>query len=136
MSGFLLDTNVVSELRRRKRNQGVVEWLEATDDTLLHLSVITLGEIRRGTRKLHLHDPTQAAHLETWLDGLRKSFAARTLPIDEPVALRWGELGIHQPISVADGLIAATALHHNLTLVTRNVSDFEPNQIPVLNPFT
>ena len=136
MHGFLLDPNVVSALRRRKRNQGLVDWLEATDDTLLHLSVITLGEIRRGTRRLHLHDPTQTAHLETWLDGLRKCFAARTLPIDEPVALRWGELGIHQPISVADGLLAATALHHNLTLVTRNVSDFEPNQIPVLNPFT
>ena len=136
MSGFLLDTNVVSELRRRKRNQSVVEWIEAMDDTLLHLSVITLGEIRRGTRRLHLHDPTQAVHLEAWLDGLRTCFATRILPIDEPVALRWGELGIHQPISVADGLLAATALHHGLTLVTRNVSDFEPNQIPVLNPFT
>lgn len=136
MSGFLLDTNVVSELRRRKRNRGVVEWLEKIDDNLLHLSVITLGEIRRGTRRLHLHDPTQAVQLEAWLDGLRSSFAARILPIDEAVALRWGELGIHQPISVADGLLAASALHHNLTIVTRNVSDFEPNRVPVLNPFT
>jgi len=136
VSGFLLDTNVVSELRRRKRNQGVVDWLEAMDDNLLHLSVITLGEIRRGIRRLHLHDATQAVHLAAWLDGLRTSFAARILPIDETVALRWGELGIHQPISVADGLLAATAIHHGLTLVTRNVSDFEPNQVPVLNPFT
>jgi len=136
VSGFLLDTNVVSELRRRRRNRGVVEWLEETDDSLLHLSVITLGEIRRGTRRLHLHDPSQAVHLERWLDGLRSCFAVRILPIDESVALRWGELGIQQPISVADGLLAATALHHNLTLVTRNVSDFEPNRIPVLNPFT
>ena len=136
MSGFLLDTNVISELRRRKRNQGVVDWLETIEDSLLHLSVITLGEIQRGIRRLHLHDPVQAVHLAAWLDGLPTSFAARILPIDEAVALRWGELGIHQPISVVDGLIGATAIHHGLTLVTRNVSDFEPNQIPVLNPFS
>jgi predicted nucleic acid-binding protein len=135
VSGFLIDTNVLSELRRRKRNQGVVEWLESTTDELLYLSVITLGEIRRGIRRLHLHDPIQAVHLEKWLEELRNSFAHRILTVDGAVALRWGELGIHQPISVADGLLAATAMQHGLTLVTRNVRDFQPNGIPVLNPF-
>ena len=136
MSGFLLDTNIVSELRRRKRNQGVVDWLETQDESMLYLSVISVGEIQRGIGRIALHDTMQSVRLAAWLEELRTSFAARILPVDEAVALCWGELGIHQPISVADGLLAATALHHNLTLVTRNVSDFEPNQIPVLNPFT
>lgn len=135
MSGYLLDTNVVSELRRRQPNHGVLEWFEETNSALLHLSVITLGEIKRGTERLRLHDPAQAVHLDAWLQSLQVRFADRIHPIDEAAALRWGSLGIHQPISVADGLIAATALHHNLTVVSRNTSDFEPNNIPVLNPF-
>ena len=135
MSGFLVDTNVLSDLRRRRPNPGVLEWFDETDEALLHLSVITLGEIKRGTERLRRHDPVQAVNLDRWLESLQLRYADRIHPIDEAVALRWGELGIHQPISVADGLIAATALHHGLTVVTRNTSDFAPNSIPIFNPF-
>ena len=135
MSGFLLDTNVISELRKRRTNRGVLEWFEETDPAALYLSVVTIGEIKRGIERLRLCDPNQALHLGAWLESLQCRFADRILPIDQATALRWGTLGIHQPISVADGLIAATTFHHNLTLVTRNTSDFAPNHIPVLNPF-
>lgn len=135
MSGFLVDTNVLSDLRRRRPNPGVLEWFDTTDEALLHLSVVTLGEIKRGIERLRLHDPVQAVNLDAWLQSLQRRFADRIQPIDEAVAFRWGSLGIHQPISVADGLIAATALHHGLTVVTRNTSDFAPNRIPVFNPF-
>ncbi len=135
MSGFLLDTNVISELRKRRTNRGVLEWFEETDPAALYLSVVTIGEIKRGIERLRLRDPNQALHLGAWLESLQCRFADRILPIDQATALRWGTLGIHQPISVADGLIAATTFHHNLTLVTRNTSDFAPNHIPVLNPF-
>jgi len=97
--------------------------------------VITLGEIKRGTERLRLHDPIRAIHLDRWLESLRLRYADRILPIDEAVALKWGDLGIRQPMPVADGLIAATVLHHGLTLVTRNVADFELNRVPVFNPF-
>jgi predicted nucleic acid-binding protein len=135
VSGFLVDTNVLSDLRKRRPNPGVLEWFDETDEELLHLSVITLGEIKRGTERLRLRDPTQAVSLDAWMESLQLRFADRLHPIDEAVAMRWGELGIHQPISVTDGLIAATALYHGLTVVTRNTSDFVPNHIPVFNPF-
>jgi toxin FitB len=139
MSGFLLDTNVISELRSKNPEPRVLEWMEATDEGLLHLSVLTLGEIRKGAAQL-LQDKRRT-QLETWLEvDLQARFAGRIVPIDSAIADRWGLIaaearrrGITLP--VIDGLLAATALHWNLTIVSRNVKDFVNTQIPVLNPW-
>jgi predicted nucleic acid-binding protein len=139
MSGFLLDTNIVSELRTKNPEPRVVEWMEAADEGLLYLSVLTFGEIRKGAALL-LQD-RRRTQLETWLEiDLQARFAGRILPINSAIADRWGWIaaeakrkGITLPI--IDGLLAATALHHNLTIVSRNVKDFVNTQVPVLNPW-
>jgi len=139
MSGFLLDTNVISELRNKHPEPRVMEWMEAADEGLLHLSVLTLGEIRKGAALL-LQDKRRT-QLETWLEvDLQVRFAGRIVPIDSAIADRWGLIaaearrrGITLP--VIDGLLAATALHRNLTIVSRNVKDFVNTQVPVLNPW-
>jgi predicted nucleic acid-binding protein len=139
VSGFLLDTNCVSELVRVKPEPRVLEWMEAAEETLLHLSVMTLGEIRKGLAALP--QGRRRTRLEAWLEvDLRARFSGRILPVDAAVADRWGLLaaqarrnGVTLPI--VDGLLAATALHHNLTLVSRNVSDFAAAHVPVLNPW-
>ena len=139
MSGFLLDTNCISELVRVEPDRRVMEWMDAADESLLYLSVLTLGEIRKGLASL-----AQGKHrtrLETWLElELQARFARRILPIDAPVADRWGLLaaqarlkGATLPVIV--GLLAATALHYNLTVVSRNAADFASTQTPVLNPW-
>ena len=139
MSGFLLDTNCVSELVRVKPEPLVLEWFDAADEGLLYLSVLTLGEIRNGLG--NLPQSKRRTRLETWLDvELRSRFAGRLLPIDEEVANRWGLLASRakrtgKPLAIIDGLLAATALHYNLTLVTRNVGDFAGTQLTVLNPW-
>lgn len=139
MSGFLVDTNCISELVRAKPHPRVIEWFEAADEGLLYLSVLTLGEIRKGIAALP--QTKRRTGLETWLEvDLHARFAGRLLPIDEPVANRWGLLAAHakrkgKPCAVIDGLLAATAQHHNLTIVTRNVGDFAEVQVPVLNPW-
>lgn len=139
MSGYLLDTNCISELVRVKPEPSVMMWVEATDEALLHLSVLTLGEIRQGLAGLP--HGRRRTHLETWLEvELRARFAGRILPIDAAVADRWGLLaasakGEGKTLSIIDGLLAATALHHNLAVVTRNVSDFASTQVQVLNPW-
>jgi predicted nucleic acid-binding protein len=139
MSGFLLDTNCVSELVRVRPEPRVIDWMDAADEGLLYLSVLTLGEIRKGLASLA--QGTRRTRLETWLDvELRARFSGRVLPIDEQVADRWGLLaaqakrkGIALPI--VDGLLAATALHYNLTVVSRNASDFASAHVPVVNPW-
>ena len=139
MSGFLLDTNCVSELVRVKPEPRVLTWMEAADESLLHLSVLTLGEIRKGLAALP--QGRRRTRLEAWLEvDLRSRFSGRILPVDAAVADRWGLLAAQASASgatlpIIDGLLAATALHHNLTLVSRNVSDFAAAQVPVLNPW-
>ena len=139
MSGFLLDTNVISELVRRKPETRVTAWVEATDEILLYLSVLTLGEIRCGI--VSLSNPSRRMALGAWLDGeLAIRFANRILPVDEAVADRWGRLTARaeaagRRLAAMDGLLAATALHHNLTMVTRNVKDVAATGVPVFNPW-
>ena len=139
MSGFLLDTNVISELRNKNPEPRVLEWMEATDEGLLYLSVLTLGEIRKGAALL-LQDKRRT-QLETWLEvDLQARFAGRIVPIDWAIADRWGLIAAEArrngiTVPVIDGLLAATALHRNLTIVSRNVKDFVTSQVPVLNPW-
>jgi predicted nucleic acid-binding protein len=139
VSGFLLDTNVISELVKPRPETRVVSWIAATDESLLFLSVLTIGEIRRGISSLP--STTRRATLEAWLDSsLLVRFNGRILPIDQGVADRWGRLtgspaARKSPIPVIDGLLAATALHHNLTLVTRNSSDIAAAAVPIFDPW-
>jgi len=143
MSGFLLDTNVISELVRPRPERRVIEWMEAADEGLLYLSVLTLGEIRKGAALL-ARDKAQGkrrARLETWLEvELRARFSDRLLSIDTAVADRWGVLAAeakHRGRSwpVIDGLLAATAMQHNLTVVSRNAADFGDAPVQALNPW-
>jgi predicted nucleic acid-binding protein len=139
MSGYLLDTNCISELVRIKPEPRVMAWMQAAEETLLYLSVLTLGEIRKGLAGLP--QGKRRTHLETWLEiELGARFAGRILPIDVPVADRWGLLAATakregKTLSTIDGLLAATALQHNLTVVSRNVSDFAETRVQVLNPW-
>lgn len=139
MSGFLLDTNCISELVRVKPDPRVLQWMDAADESLLYLSVLTLGEIRKGVAGLP--QGKRRTHLESWLElELLSRFSGRLLGIEAAVADRWGLLaaeakGKGRPLSAIDGLLAATALHHNLTIVSRNISDFAGTQVPVLNPW-
>jgi predicted nucleic acid-binding protein len=141
MSGFLLDTNVISEFARpdNKPDQRVKQWLEAADPDSLWASVLTFGEIRRGIEKLA--PGKRRTHLETWLEkDLHEWFENRLLAIDEPIADRWGLLAAAAqrtgtPLAIIDGLLSATALQHKLTVVTRNSTDFINTGVPVLNPW-
>jgi predicted nucleic acid-binding protein len=139
MSGFLLDTNCISELVRPRPEPRVVEWMEATDETILNLSVLTLGEIRKGVAALP--QGKRRTHLETWIEvELLARFAGRVLPINVAIADRWGLIAAEtkrkgKALPVIKGLLAATALHHNLTVVSRNASDFTNTQVQVLNPW-
>jgi toxin FitB len=139
MSGFLLDTNCISELVSSRPEPLIVDWLQATDEGLLYLSVLTLGEIRKGVALLS--QGKRRTRLETWLEvELQARFSGRILPIDGVVADRWGVLAAEskrkgKPLAVIDGLIAATALEYNLTVVSRNAGDFANTQVSVLNPW-
>jgi predicted nucleic acid-binding protein len=139
VSGFLLDTNVISELVKARPEPRVTAWIEATDESLLYLSVLTLGEIHKGIAAVT--QPSRQVSLEAWLETeLRPRFADRILAIDEAVADRWGIIaGRTQAqkaaIPVIDGLLAATALQHNLILVTRNTQDVARTGVPVFNPW-
>jgi toxin FitB len=132
---FLIDTVALSELRRRQRNPSVVAWFERQRTTDLFLSVVTIGEIERGIARQRGTDPDFAAALAAWLDRVLALYGERVLPLDLQTARRWGLLSAALGNDSADLMIAATALEHGLTVVTRNVSDFAPTGAAVLDPF-
>jgi predicted nucleic acid-binding protein len=137
VSGFLLDTNVVSELRKGGRaDVGVRDWWDEHRDGELWLSVLVLGELRRGVELLRRRDTAGAEALDAWLAGLIEGFSDRVLSIDAGVAATWGSLGVPDPVPVIDGLMAATALVHELTLVTRNTTDVEATGVALMDPFS
>lgn len=133
---YLLDTCVISELRKPGCNPGVSAWIGRIQPHEAFLSVLTLGEIRRGIELHRRKSPASAASLERWLNGLETHYGDRVLPITAAVADTWGRLAPSQPLPASDGLIAATALEHKLTVVTRNVPDFKRSGVNTLNPFS
>ena len=133
---YLLDTNVLSETRKRQPEAGAVNWIAATPPDRLHVSVLTLGEIEQGIARVRGRgDRNQASALERWLRDVQAGFEERVLPVTLPVAAAWGRQRYTRPLPVIDALLAATARVHGLTVVTRNVKDFELAGIQVLNPF-
>ena len=137
MRGYLLDTNVVSEARKgRRMSPSVSVWFESVDNDELFLSVLVIGEIRKGIEQARSKDSVKARALEGWLTGLEERYGERVLPITPAVANQWGHLSAKRPLSTVDGLLAATAMVHDLTLVTRNVTDVAHTKVKLLNPFT
>jgi predicted nucleic acid-binding protein len=136
---FILDTNVVSELRKvrsGKADMHVAIWADSVAATDLYLSAITIQELEIGILMAERRDPVQGAVFRTWLDShVLPAFAGRILPVDTAVAQRSALLHVPDPKPIRDGLIAATALVHGMTLVTRNLSDFEPMGVTILNPW-
>jgi predicted nucleic acid-binding protein len=134
---YLLDTNIVSELRKGPKCSGSVrKWYDAVPFEDLYLSVLLFGELRRGVEKLRGRDATTARVLERWMLGLRSSYAERILAVSFEISEIWGSLSVHQPLPITDGLLAATALHYELTVVTRNTADFQRTSVDYINPFT
>lgn len=132
---YLLDTDIVSELRKRDPDYRVLAWYGTVRPADLYLSVMTIGEIRRGVERLRRRDPLQAARIERWLTGLHVHYRNRIVDIDATIAETWGRINVPDPLPVVDGLLAASALVRDWTLVTRNVRDVEHCGVRLLNPF-
>lgn len=134
---FLLDTNVISEIRKRDRtNPNVARWVARTPVTDMGTSVLVLAEIRHGIELLRRRDPEQSKSYDRWFSQMRADLADRLLPIDEPVAEAWAMLGIPNPLPLIDAFLAATAIVHGLTLVTRDVVQIGITGVSVLDPFS
>jgi toxin FitB len=131
---YLLDTNVISELRRSRPHGAVVAWLQGTADHDLHLSAVTLGELQAGVEMTREQDPEKASQIEAWIDQVAQTW--NVLPVDDRTFRVWAKL-MHRRSDdlLADALIAATAITHHLMVVTRNVRDFAPLGVQILNPF-
>lgn len=134
---YLLDTNVLCETRKRRADTGVISFLEAAEASSLFISVLTLGELRKGivAKKLKDPDPDAAKRLGAWVEGLEFSFADRILGIDAATARLWGDWSGQRPRPMVDTLLAATAVLHELTLVTRNLRDVRGIPVKLLNPW-
>jgi predicted nucleic acid-binding protein len=133
---FLLDTNVVSEFRKGQRaNPGVMNWVAGVGEDELFLSVLVAGELRQGIERLRRRDLSAAESLDRWLTAILDGYADRILPVDSRVADLWGRLNVPDPLPAVDGLLAATAIAHDLTLVTRNTRDVAPTGVRLLDPF-
>ncbi|MFM7313579.1 MAG: type II toxin-antitoxin system VapC family toxin [Cyanobium sp.] len=133
---FLIDTMVLSELRRRQRDPGVAAWIASQRQEDCFLSVVSIGEIERGIARRRSADPAFARQLADWLDQLLRLHGDRLLPVDLGTARRWGQLSAQLGHDGADLLIAATALKHGLTVVTRNLRHFVPTGVATFNPWT
>lgn len=133
---FLLDTNVVTEIRKQAPDAGVAEWFASVPADRLFLSVLVVGEIRQGIERLARRDPARAEVFERWLSQLVGGYGDRLVPITERIAQAWGRLNVPDPVPVVDGLMAATALVNDWTLVTRNVDDVRSTGARLLNPFS
>ena len=132
---YLIDTVVLSELRKKNRSESVVEWFHSARGVDIFLSVVTVGEIERGIIQQQQVNLEFSQELTKWLDGILLNYADRILPITVNIARRWGELSARIGNSGADILIASTALEHGLSVVTRNERHFIPTGVPVINPF-
>jgi toxin FitB len=132
---FLLDTAIVSELRKARPSSHVVAWLASVEKYRLCLSVVTIGEIERGIEKRRADEPEFASALTGWLETLLSIYGDNVLSVTPAIARRWGVLSAKLNHEGADLLIAATALEHNLTVATRNVKHFKPSGVSVVNPF-
>jgi predicted nucleic acid-binding protein len=132
---LLLDTNVVSEPRRRQPDPAVLAWLRRQHPDELFLSVLTLGEIAKGAESRTRRDPVAGRSLTNWLLTLRTGYADRLLPVTSEIAETWGRLAARRSLPVIDGLVAATAMIHRFTLVTRNIRDFDGLGVPLLDPW-
>jgi len=135
MTGYLLDTCVLSETRRLRPNAGVIRFLEGVDGARLYLSVLTIGEMKKGVEKKRLTDAVAAEQIGRWTDRIETDFADRILDVTAEVARLWGALSKEGRAPVVDTLIAATGLVHGLTVVTRNVKDFAATEVPLINPW-
>ena len=133
---YLIDTNIISEVRKGRRcDPNVASWYEKIEDASLYLSVLVIGEIRKGIERIRAKDTIQANAIENWLVAVDKAFGERILPIDRAVANEWGRLNASRPLPVIDGLLAATANIHHMTLVTRNIAEIADLDVQFLNPF-
>ena len=133
---FLVDTNVVFELRKGARaNPRVAAWFAGLAEEEVYLSVLTVGEIRNGIERIRRRDRRAATALDRWLRTLVRDYEDRLLPVDRAVAEQWGRLNVPDPVPVVDGLLAATAAVHSLVLATRNVKDLERTQVALFDPF-
>ena len=138
MSGrlqYLLDTNILSETRKKRANERVISFLSAAEPSALFISVLSLGELRKGVALKIRSDADAAKRLGAWVDGLEYSFGERILGVDAAIARQWGELSAQRSRPVVDTLLAATALVHKLTLVTRNISDVHDLGVKLLDPW-
>lgn len=134
---YLLDTDVISELRKGTRaDAGVSSWMASVDEGDLYLSVLVVGEIRQGVERLRLRGPAAAEKLDRWLRDLVDHHAERLLPVDARVAELWGRMNVPDPAPAIEGLLVATAIVHDLTLVTRNLRDVHRSGARLLNPFS